>query len=91
MRALCVSQMGPGRRRTLTIMGEPFSGPRQCSHLKKLSNIRGPLQIDEWRAKEIWAEVVSGVSQWRQVATSYGISASEQKRFAPVLDRYLST
>jgi serine/threonine-protein kinase HipA len=47
-------------------------------------------QIDQARANEIWSEVVSGVSKWRQVATSYTIPASEQKRFAPVLDKYLS-
>ena len=47
-------------------------------------------QIDQVRAKEIWTEVKDALSSWRKVATANGISASEQKIFAPVLDRHLS-
>lgn len=47
-------------------------------------------QIDQARANEIWTEVINAISSWRQVATAHGISTSEQKIFAPVLDKHLS-
>ena len=46
--------------------------------------------VDEGRAKEIWSEVVDAISGWRRVASSFGVSKSEQTFFAPVLDRYLA-
>ena len=55
-----------------------------------LMNSAKYFQINGARAKEMWSEIITGVSKWREVASSHGISASEKKQFSPVFDRHLN-
>jgi serine/threonine-protein kinase HipA len=68
----------PGARRSTTIGGYDTDRGRELDAHKQLAPDFG---LKPTQADDIWQQVIAGVSRWREVATSHGISTHEQRLF----------